>query len=252
MGACLPQKQRCKKIAAELSPCKAYATVIDSKEDLTITHRTFRKAFAANIKCDYRFLGTLGEGACSKVFKALHVPSGQWRAVKRLKKTETVASFRSYLNEIRVLWTHPNFLRPFEYVEDDKHYYIVTEYCNCSILFDYIVKQQQSSCVNSRGTGVLQRYCSPDIKPENLLIHQVSLEQVVKLVTSAAVPKLDGTCLDCMARRIILHLKSFRANTLKSAIVELLFYILLTGKPRIAQSRNHNSRPHKNSASAAN
>lgn len=50
-------------------------------------------------------------------------------------------------NEVEVLrkLDHPNILKVFEFFEDEKYFYIVTELCTGGELFDQIIQQKKLS-----------------------------------------------------------------------------------------------------------
>lgn len=45
-----------------------------------------------------------------------------------------------FLREIKILkkLDHPNILKLYEFLEDDEHYYLITEFCEGKELFDVI------------------------------------------------------------------------------------------------------------------
>ena len=77
---------------------------------------------------------------------------------------------------------HPNILKLYEYFEDDKRFYIITELCRGGELFDEITTRGAFSeldaarlikqvllCINYCHTNnVVHR----DLKPENILLEQ--------------------------------------------------------------------------------
>ena len=52
---------------------------------------------------------------------------------------------RMFFNEINILkdLDHPNILKMYEFFEDEKRYYIVTDICKGGELFDEIVARQK-------------------------------------------------------------------------------------------------------------
>ena len=92
---------------------------------------------------------------------------------------EEKISFQSEMNLLRKL-DHPNILKLFEVFEDQKKYFLVTEYCKGGELFEEIVSkvtfsendaariisQVLKGITYCHGIGIVHR----DLKPENLLI----------------------------------------------------------------------------------
>ena len=72
----------------------------------------------------------LGSGAFGEVRVCVHRESGAQRAVKVLRKSHMDEDEKKMLfNEINNLkdMDHPNILKMYEFFEDEKRYYIVTD-----------------------------------------------------------------------------------------------------------------------------
>ena len=92
---------------------------------------------------------------------------------------EEEESFKSEMAVLRKL-DHPNILKLYEVFEDQKKYFLVTEYCKGGELFDEIINKVTFSEADAAGiiSQVLQAvaYCHSigivhrDLKPENVLI----------------------------------------------------------------------------------
>jgi calcium-dependent protein kinase len=83
----------------------------------------------------------LGQGAFGKVYKVVCKKTQDIRAMKVLDKDKITASSQSELiNEIEILkkLDHPNILKVYEYYEDARHLYIVTEFVDGRDLLDEI------------------------------------------------------------------------------------------------------------------
>ena len=75
----------------------------------------------------------------------MHKQNGSQRAVKILKKSDMDEDEKKMLfNEINNLrdLDHPNILKMYEFYEDPKRYYIVTEICKGGELFDEIKERK--------------------------------------------------------------------------------------------------------------
>lgn len=85
-------------------------------------------------------------------------------------------------NEINVLRNldHPNIVKIYEYFEDEKRFYIVTELCSGGELFDFILKEghvpEKEAAIIMKHVLACVNYCHinkivhRDLKPENILL----------------------------------------------------------------------------------
>mmetsp|Transcript_24774 Transcript_24774/g.21999 ORF Transcript_24774/g.21999 Transcript_24774/m.21999 type:complete len:169 (+) Transcript_24774:252-758(+) len=97
-------------------------------------------------------------------------------------------------NEINILreLDHPNIVKMYEYFEDEKRYYIITEICKGGELFDEIIARgkftekdaavlvkQILSCINyCHKNKIVHR----DLKPENVLLEQNKDFDQIKII----------------------------------------------------------------------
>lgn len=105
----------------------------------------------------YRIGKVLGTGAFGEVRMCVHRESGAQRAVKVLRKSNMDESEKAILfNEINVLKgiDHPNIIKMYEFFEDDKRFYIVTEICKGGELFDEVENRGKFT---ERDTAVLMK-----------------------------------------------------------------------------------------------
>ena len=83
----------------------------------------------------------IGSGSFGEVRLCIHKETGSQRAVKVLKKShmdhEEKAMLFNEINNLKDL-DHPNILKMYEFFEDEKRYYIVTDICKGGELFDEI------------------------------------------------------------------------------------------------------------------
>ena len=97
-----------------------------------------------NVAGKYEVSAKLGSGAFGEVRVCVHRQSGAQRAVKVLRKSHMDEDEKKMLfNEITNLkdLDHPNILKMYEFFEDEKRYYIVTDICKGGELFDEILKK---------------------------------------------------------------------------------------------------------------
>jgi calcium-dependent protein kinase len=147
------------------------------------------------LKDFYRIGKLIGSGAFGDVRICLHKESNSQRAVKILYKANmTEDDERMLLNEINILrdLDHPNIVKMYEFFQDEKRYYIITEICKGGELFDEIIDKghftekdaaiilrQLLSCINyCHGRSIVHR----DIKPENILLESNKDFNNVKII----------------------------------------------------------------------
>lgn len=97
-------------------------------------------------------------------------------------------------NEINILkeLDHPNIVRMYEFFEDEKRYYLVTEICKGGELFDEVIARgkfsekdaavlikQVLSCINyCHSNNIVHR----DLKPENILLESSKEFDEIKII----------------------------------------------------------------------
>jgi len=125
----------------------------------------------------------------------VHRESGAQRAVKVLRKSHMDEDEKRMLfNEINILKEidHPNIIKMYEFFEDEKRYYLVTEICKGGELFDEILQRgkfterdgailmkQVLSCINyCHQANIVHR----DLKPENILLEQNKEFDQIKII----------------------------------------------------------------------
>lgn len=132
----------------------------------------------------YYILSKLGKGSFGTVFKVVHKNTGQFRAMKVIKK-DTIQlqdDEREFLKEIEILKNtdHMSIIKIYEYYEDDINFYIITEFAAEGELLENIVKfpnfdesfvrrimkQIMSAVTYLHKINITHR----DLKPENILV----------------------------------------------------------------------------------
>lgn len=134
-------------------------------------------------------------GAFGEVRKCQEKKTSQLRAVKILTKECMEESQQSQLlDEISILkqLDHPNIVKLYEFFQDEKRYYIVTELCLGGELFDKITKKKVfgekdaaryfkqilSAVVYCHSHHIVHR----DLKPENLLLESDEENANIKVI----------------------------------------------------------------------
>ena len=112
--------------------------------DIVFKGANFVTQNAGKLRDFYRIGKLLGSGAFGEVRMCVHRDSGATRAVKVMKKSSMDQEEQKMLfNEINILkdLDHPNIVKMYEFFEDEKRYYIVTEICKGGELFDEILNR---------------------------------------------------------------------------------------------------------------
>ena len=133
---------------------------------------------------DYIIKNVIGEGTFSKVKLGVNALTGQKVAIKILDKLKLIEEegIERVLREIKISseLNHPNIIKIYDIMEDEKNYLVVMEYCEEGELFNYIVKKDRLSesessffyyqLINAieylHSNGIAHR----DLKPENILL----------------------------------------------------------------------------------
>lgn len=144
------------------------------------------------IEKDYVIGEECGSGAFATVRKVKSISTGQVRALKIIKKTKNQDSARMYLEvEILKKLIHPNIMQIFEFYEDKKNFYIISEICEGGELFEQIV--DKGSFNEHDGANIVKQILSAvnyihsnnivhrDLKPENILL-DTKKNDVIKII----------------------------------------------------------------------
>jgi len=134
---------------------------------------------------NYKTISKLGEGTFAKVDKVLHIPTNQYRAMKKIDKKQQIFSEEEIKNEIDILkkLDHLNIVKIFEFYTTRDHYYLLTEFCTGGELFDHIIrrgpfKESQAAYIMYQILSAIY-FCHSsniihrDLKPENILVQEV-------------------------------------------------------------------------------
>lgn len=148
-----------------------------------------KESIAAEYKISSK---ALGAGSFGTVKKVLHKRTNQERACKILKKSEQ--DIDKFFLEVEILakLSHPNIMQIYEFYEDNKNFYIISELCKGGELYDMIIKrgsmteyetaiimkQLLSAICYSHKNNVVHR----DLKPENILLDDKNDTLLIKLI----------------------------------------------------------------------
>ena len=144
-----------------------------------------------NIK-NYTFEKDIGEGNFGKVKLAIFKKTNEEFAIKILSKEKIKQKMKNTIfqeNEIITKFNHINIAYVYQIIEDENNYYIVMEYCKHGELFDYIVKNQKLSEIESsiffyqliNGVEYIHKLgiSHRDLKPENLLLAENNILKII-------------------------------------------------------------------------
>lgn len=162
---------------------------------LKIHRSNFVHVTQGKISDFYRLEEILGDGSYGRVYRALHLGTESYRAIKAVSKRNFSKNDQDNLiKEVEILKSldHPNILKIFEVIEDNLCFYIVTELCTGGELFDKIVSQGHIS-ENEAASYMYQllsalSYCYKngivhrDLKPENLMLRDREPDAPLKLI----------------------------------------------------------------------
>jgi calcium-dependent protein kinase len=161
-------------------------------ENIKISKGNFITYKKGLIEKDYSVGEVVGSGAFATVRKVVQKTTGQLRALKIIKKQKSQDSARMYLEvEILKKLIHPNIMQIFEFYEDKKNFYIITEFCEGGELFDKIV--EKGSFTEAEAAGAMKQLLSAvnyihsnsivhrDLKPENILL-DTKKQNIIKII----------------------------------------------------------------------
>lgn len=167
----------------------------DKGKDIKVSSTMFVNKQDGTLRDVYKIGKVLGEGAFGEVRLCTHRVTKEKRAVKVLKKEnmdkEEEANMLNEINTLRGL-DHPNIIKIFEYFEDEKRFYIVTEHIQGGELFEEIIGRGK---FNERDAALLMKrllsciaYCHShnimhrDLKPENVLLEANKEFDTIKVI----------------------------------------------------------------------
>jgi len=137
---------------------------------------------------DYQVLNLVHDSGMGRIFKALHVPSGQIVILKTLlrqKKESLDSTLKRFEREAKALarFDHPNIVAILDYRLDGEHPFIAMEYIQGITLRDYmdrfpggmplnrfyLIMSQLCDAVNLiHDHGIIHR----DLKPKNMMVRR--------------------------------------------------------------------------------
>ena len=159
---------------------------------LKVNKESFVTIIEGDITQFYEVQKKIGEGAYGKIYKVKNKQSGDIRAMKQITKTK-ITDMGKFQTEIKILsmLDHPNIVRLFEVIEDDKYYNLLEELCTGGELLTRaqnnqlkekdiarIFNQIMSGVAYIHGMGIAHR----DLKLENILFSSEKPSSPIKII----------------------------------------------------------------------
>ena len=164
----------------------------NNDENFIIRKESFVTINKGDITQFYEVIKKIGEGSYGKIYKVKNKQSGDIRAMKQIIKSK-IPDINKFQNEIKILAMvdHPNIVRLFEVIEDDKYFNLFQELCTGGELSKKIQTTQlkekeiakifneiMSAVAYCHEKGIVHR----DLKLENILFASESPDSPVKII----------------------------------------------------------------------
>ena len=165
---------------------------MSGRKSLRINKESFVNIMEGDITQFYEVQKKIGEGAYGKIYKVRDKQSGDIRAMKQVTKAK-IQDMGKFQDEIKILSMvdHPNIVRLFEVIEDDKYYNLIQELCTGGELLTRAQKNQlkekdiarifyqiMSGVAYIHGIGIVHR----DLKLENVLFSTEDPNSPIKII----------------------------------------------------------------------
>ena len=164
----------------------------NNDENFIIRKESFVTINKGDITQFYEVIKKIGEGSYGQIYKVKNKQSGDIRAMKQIMKSK-IPDINKFQNEIKILAMvdHPNIVRLFEVIEDDKYFNLFQELCTGGELSRKIQTTQlkekeiarifneiMSAVAYCHEKGIVHR----DLKLENILFASESPDSPVKII----------------------------------------------------------------------
>ena len=164
----------------------------NNDKNLKINKESFVTINKGDITQFYQVIKKIGEGAYGKIYKVKNKQSGDIRAMKQITKSK-IPDITKFQTEIQILSMvdHPNIVRLFEVIEDDKYFNLLQELCTGGELYKKyqttqlkekeiakIFNQIMSAVAYCHEKGIVHR----DLKLENILFASEDPDSPIKII----------------------------------------------------------------------
>ena len=164
----------------------------NNENGLKINKESFVSINKGDITQFYEVIKKIGEGAYGKIYKVRNKQSGDIRAMKQITKNK-IPDITKFQTEIKILSMvdHPNIVRLFEVIEDDKYFNLLQELCTGGELYKKyqttqlkekeiakIFNQIMSAVAYCHDKGIVHR----DLKLENILFASEEPDSPIKII----------------------------------------------------------------------
>ena len=132
---------------------------------------------------DYQKIKRIGKGSYGSVFKVMKKSTNLIRAMKVIPKNFQKDN-DEILREINILKNldHPNVMKIYEFLEDDKNYYLIQEFCDGGDL-DTILKGKKIYCEFLVKFIMYQVFLAINYLHSNNIVHQDIKKKNITIVT---------------------------------------------------------------------
>ena len=160
-------------------------------KSLKINKESFVSIYKGDITQYYEIIKKIGEGGYGKIYKVKNKESGDIRAMKQILKSK-IPDIEKFQNEIKILSMvdHPNIVRLFEVIEDDKYFNLFQELCTGGELLSKVQKPLKEKEIAKIFKQIMSAiaYCHEksivhrDMKLENILFSTESEDSPIKII----------------------------------------------------------------------
>lgn len=179
------------------APTSAPPSVLRDSERRGLRLGLIHKREHVRVDDIYDTIRELGHGMSGRVYLVKHKVTGDLFALKCMDRSRLDPELLEYLRmEINVLQMvdHPNVIKLYEYLEDDKNLYLILEYCAGGELFDRLHAQRDSRYSETEASKLVFRMVAAvsylhhlgishrDLKLENFIFESNEKDAALKLI----------------------------------------------------------------------
>ena len=162
------------------------------RNSISINKEFFIKNSKGDVTYFYEVIKKIGEGSYGKVYIVKNKTSQDIRAMKQLDKNK-IKNPETFKNEVKILsmLDHPNIVRLFEVLEDEKYFYLIMEFCNGGDLLNRMennhYKEKEAAILIDQLISAVsychqKGICHRDLKPGNILFANKQEDSPIKII----------------------------------------------------------------------